>query len=130
MRRILAISLLLPSLFLPAAVKASTPVDDASASTPTVRVSTGVVGPELLGSSHLTIPANFEDGPIPGDAEVGLSLTVDENGRAQNVKVVKSLNPVWDARVVDAIRKAHFKPGTVSNEPTAVDLNLTVNIAF
>jgi TonB family protein len=129
MRRILATSLLLPSLFLPAAVNASTPVDDASAPTPKVRVSSGVVAPELLGSERLTIPANVYDGPLPVDAEVGLSLTVDENGRVQNVKVVKSLNPVWDARVVDAVSKAHFKPGTVSNQPTAVDLNLTVNIA-
>jgi TonB family protein len=130
MRRILATSLLLPSLMLPAAVKASTPVDDASAPTPKVRVSSGVVAPELLGAERLKIPVNVNDGPVPGDAEVGLTLTVDENGRAQNVKVVKSLNPVWDARVVDAVSKAHFKPGTVSNQPTAVDLNLTVNIAY
>jgi TonB family protein len=130
MRRILATSLLLPSLFLPAAVKASTPVDDASAPTPKVRVSTGVVAPELLGSAQLRIPASLTDGPVPGNAEVGLTLTVDENGRAQNVKVVKSLNPLWDARVVEAVSRAHFKPGTVSNEPTAVDLNLTVNIAY
>jgi TonB family protein len=130
MRRILATSLLLPLLSLPAAVKASTPVDDASAPTPKIRVSSGVVAPELLGSEHLTVPFSVTDGPVPGDAEVGLSLTVDENGRAQNVKVVKSLNSVWDARVVDAVRRAHFKPGTVSNQPTAVDLNLTVNIAY
>jgi TonB family protein len=130
MRRMLATSLLLPSLFLPAAVKASTPVDDASAPTPKVRISTGVVAPELRGSEHLRIPASLSDGPVPGDAEVGLTLTVDENGRAQNVKVVKSLSPLWDARVVEAVSRAHFKPGTVSNQPTAVDLNLTVNIAY
>ena len=130
MRRILATSLLLPLLMLPAAVKASTPVDDASAPTPKVRVSSGVVAPELLGNERITVPMSVGDAQIPHDAEVGLTLTVDEMGRAQNVKVVKSLNPVWDARVVDAVSKAHFKPGTVSNQPTAVDLNLTVNIAY
>jgi hypothetical protein len=129
MRRILATSLVLSSLFLPTAAKASTPVDDASAPTPNVRVSTGVTAPELLDTDRFTIPMSFDEGPVPGDARVGLSLTVDANGHAQNVKVVRPLNPLWDARVVDAVNRAHFKPGTVDSEPIAVDLNLTVNIA-
>jgi TonB family protein len=128
MRRILATSLLLPSLFLPAAVKASTPVDDTSAPTPKVRVSTGVIAPEI-DLSHLAIPMSLDQDSIPGGAEVGLSLTVDENGHPQNVRVVRSLSPLWDARVVDAVSHAHFKPGTIDNQPIPVDLNLTVNIA-
>ena len=118
MRRILATSLLFPSLILPAAVKASTPVDDATAPTPVVRVSTGVIAPKLLSSGHLSIPISATDDPLYGDAEVGLTLTVDEKGEPQDVKVVKSLGPVWDERVVDVIRKAHFKPGTVDSEPS------------
>jgi len=129
MRRILATSLLLSSLSLPAVANASTPADDASAPTPKVRVSTGVIAPEILGANHLTISiANIEQ-PLPVDAEVGLNLIVDANGRPENVKVVKSLNPLWDARVVDAVNRAHFKPGTVDEQPTPVELNLTVNIA-
>src|SRR5208283_3226291 len=129
MRRILATSLLLPSLLLPAAVKASTPVDDASASTPDVRVSTGVTAPELLGADHLTIPMDGAERLIPAGAQVGLTLTVDENGRPENVKVVKSVNALWDTRVVDAISLSRFKPATVDDEATPIDLNLTVNIA-
>lgn len=129
MRRILAASLLLPSLFLPAAVKASQPVDDATAPTPQVRISSGVVPPALVRSSNLTIPQYVADFPLPTDAQVGLAFTVDENGHAQNVRVVKSLNPLWDARVVDAVRQFHYKPGTVDNQPIPVDMNLTVNIA-
>jgi TonB family protein len=129
MRRILATSLLLSSLSLPAVANASTPADDASAPTPKVRVSTGVIAPELLGADHFTIPVSELDGLLPNDATVGLNLTVDANGRPENVKVVKSLNPLWDARVVDAVNHAHFKPGTVDLQPTPVELNLTVNIA-
>jgi TonB family protein len=129
MRRILATSLLLSSLSLPAVANASTPADDASAPTPKVRVSTGVIAPELLGADHFTIPVSELDGLLPVDATVGLNLTVDANGRPENVKVVKSLNPLWDARVVDAVNHAHFKPGTFDLQPTPVELNLTVNIA-
>jgi len=129
MRRILATSLLLSSLSLPAVANASTPTDDASAPTPKVRVSTGVIAPEILGANHLTISMTNIEQPLPVDAEVGLNLTVDANGRPENVKVVKSLNPLWDARVVDAVNHVHFKPGTVDEQPTPVELNLTVNIA-
>ena len=129
MRRILATSLLLPSLFLPAAVKASTPVDDASAPTPHVRISSGVTAPEILNAAQVKIPDGYDDFAVPGDGQVGIDLTVDENGRPQNVHVTKSLNPLWDARVVDAVSHAHFKPATVDNQPTPIDLNLTVNIA-
>jgi TonB family protein len=66
---------------------------------------------------------------VPMNTQVGLSLTVDSNGHAQNVKVVKSSNPYWDARVVDAIQRSHFSPGKVDDTPTPVEMNLTVTIA-
>jgi len=128
MRRILAASLMLSSLFLPAAAKASTPVDDASAPTP-VRVSTGVTAPVLLSSPMLSLPVGYSFDLIPEDAKVQLSLTVDEKGEPQNIRVVKSFSPFIDARVVETVSQFHFRPGTVDNQPTAVDLNLTVNVA-
>jgi TonB family protein len=128
MRRILVASLLLPSLFLPAAAKASTPVDDATAPTP-VRISTGIIAPVLLSSPVLSLPVGFSFDLIPADAQVQLSLTVDEKGQPQNIQVVKSCSPFIDARVIETVSQFHFRPGTIDNQPTAVDLNLTVNVA-
>ena len=127
MRRILAASLLLPSLFLPAVAKASTPVDDATAPTP-VRISTGVIAPVLLGSPVLSLPMGFSFDLIPADAQVQLSLTVNAKGEPENIQVVKSFSPFVDARVVETVSQFHFRPGTIDNQPTAVDLNLTVNV--
>jgi TonB family protein len=126
MRRILATSLMLPSLLIPAVASASQPVDDATASTPKVRVSTGVINPELLKSYDVTVPDGYAT--VPGDGQVGLSFTIDEKGRPENVQVTKSLSPLWDSRVVDAVRQFRYRPGTVSNEPIPIDMNLTVNI--
>ena len=128
MRRILVASLLLPSLFLPAAAKASTPVDDATAPTP-VRISTGVIAPVLLSSPVLSLPNGFSFDLIPADAQVQLSLTVNAKGEPENIQVVKSVSPFIDARVVETVSNFHFRPGTIDNQPTAVDLNLTVNVA-
>jgi len=119
---------MLSSLFIPAAAKASTPVDDASAPTP-VRVSTGVTAPVLLSSPMLSLPVGYSFDLIPEDAKVQLSLTVDEKGEPQNIRVVKSFSPFIDARVVETVSQFHFRPGTVDNQPTTVDLNLTVNVA-
>jgi hypothetical protein len=129
MRRILATSLLLSSLSFAAAANASTPVDDATAPTPTIRVSTGVTDPVLIGSASLILPDDFSVNAIPNDAQVGLSLTVDEKGQPQDIHVVKSYSPFWDARVVDTVQHFHFKPGMLSNEPISVDMNLTINIS-
>ena len=127
MRRILATSLLLPSLLLPAVANASTPVDDASAPTP-ARVSTGVIAPVLVDTASLSVPEGFSLEFIPAEAQVGVAFTVDTKGQPQDIHVVKSYNPFWDARVVETVSQFHYKPGTVSNQPVAVDMNLTVNI--
>jgi TonB family protein len=128
MRRILAISTLLSSLALPAAAFASTPVDDATAPTP-IRVSSGVTQPVLVNSAFLDIPSGYSIDAIPTDAQVSLSLTVNEKGQPENIQVTKSFSKFWDARVIDTVREFHFKPATVDNQPTPIDMNLVVNIA-
>jgi len=127
MRRILATSTLLSSPILPAAAFASTPVDDATAPTP-IRVSTGVTQPVLVNSAYLEIPDGYSIDAIPNDAQVALSLTINEKGQPENIQVTKSFNKFWDARVIETVREFHFKPGTVDNQPTPVDMNLVVNI--
>jgi TonB family protein len=127
MRRILATSIMLSSLTLPAAAFASTPVDDATAPTP-IRVSSGVTEPVLVNSAYLTVPVGYSIDAIPSDAQVSLSLTINAKGQPENIQVTKSFSKLWDARVIETVREFHFKPATVDNQPTSVDMNLVVNI--
>src|ERR1700678_2580061 len=104
MRSILATGIVLSSLFLPAAASARTPSDDASATAQAPRVSTGVTAPTLLESMvDISIPGDLPQDVIPVDAQIGLTLVVDEKGRPQDIHVVKGINPFWDARVVEAV---------------------------
>jgi hypothetical protein len=128
MRSVLATGLVFSSLLLPAAAFANQPADDASA-TPTTRVSTGVIAPSLLVPADLAVPEGLPTDAIPADAQVGLTLVVDENGQPQDIHVVKGINPFWDARIVDTVSKFHYRPGTIDAKPIPVDLNLTVNIS-
>ena len=127
MKRIFAASLMLSMLTLSAAAHASTPADDATAPTP-VRVSTGVTDPMLLGSPVLSLPAGLGYELLGPDAQVGVSLTVNEKGEPENIQVVKSYSPFVDGRVVEALSQMHFRPGKIDNQPTAVDLNLVVHV--
>lgn len=128
MRPILASTLMLSSILIPAAANASTSTDDATAPTPGIRVSTGVVAPMLDKAISIQLPNGLPKTFIPMDSMVGLSFTVDTKGQAQDVKVVKSMNPYWDARVVEAIQRSHFRPGKLDNQLIPVEMNVTVDI--
>lgn len=128
MRHILASSLLLSSILFPAAANARTSADDVSAPTPGLRVSTGLVAPILVDAISIQLPEGLPRTFVPVNSEVGLSFTVDTTGHAEHVKVVKSANPYWDARVVDAIQKSQFHPGKLDNEAIPVDMNVTVSL--
>lgn len=128
MRTILTASLMLASLLAPAAASASTSAAESTDSATAVRVSTGVVAPELVKNVSLQIPSDVAWQTLPTDAKVGVSMTVDTTGQTKNIQITKSLNPYWDARVVDALSKAQYHPATVSKSPVAMDVNLVVNI--
>jgi TonB family protein len=124
----LASSLMLSSLLIPAVANASSSKDDASVPTPAIRVSTGVSAPILKEPIDIEMPAGLAGEFFPTDKQVGLSLTVDQSGHASNVKVVNPVNPFLDAAIVDAVQKAEFKPGKLDNQAVAVEMNLTVNV--
>ena len=128
MRHILAASIVLSSILIPAAANAKTPVDDAAATAPEVRVSTGVVSPTLL-DRNPSIMIDSIAGPGPGEAQVGVSFTVEDKGHPQNVHVIKSLSPAWDSRVMDAVSRFHYAPGKLDDQIAPVDVNMTVYIA-
>ena len=105
MRRILAASLLLSPLFLPAAAVRSQPVKDASA--PTQVTSTGVTAPSLVHSSDIIVTPDFA-ATIRDESMVVLELNLDEQGKPEDIQVVKSVNPTLDADVVaDPILGGH-----------------------
>jgi TonB family protein len=125
MRRILAASILLSPLFFTALAVASTPANDASASTPARPVSTGVIPAHVLYSTGIELPSTAT---VPNDAEVVLELNVGEDGKARDIQVVKSVNPQLDAPVVAAVRKFRFSPAMLDNQAISVPLSLTVTV--
>jgi TonB family protein len=127
MRNTIIASLLLSPMLFSAAANASSPKDDATASTPIHRVSTGVTPPHIIHSAAIQLSSTSME-LIPNDAEVQLNLKVDENGKAQDIQVVKSVNPMFDARVVEAVRQFRWSPATLDQQAIPLDLNLIVTV--
>ena len=125
MRRILAASFLVSPLFLTAAAYATQPVTDAPASTPAHAVSTGVVPAHVLYSPNIDLTPSAAL-LLPYDAQVVLTLNVNEKGQPEDIQVVKSPSHDLDAAVSAAVRQSRFRPATLDNQPMAAPMNLTV----
>lgn len=126
MKHIVAASILLSSLALPAAAVASQPVnDDSSAPTPARPVSSGFTAPHIIRSADIMVSPEFA-ATLHGDSTVVLQLNLDEQGKPADIQVIKSLNPSLDATVVDAVRKFRWSPAVLNKQAVATDLTLSV----
>jgi TonB family protein len=63
-----------------------------------------------------------------GSAEIALRINLDETGSPTNIRVLHSINPQVDARVVEAVRQFRWAPALLNNRPVPVDLTLNVEI--
>jgi TonB family protein len=61
-------------------------------------------------------------------AEVVLSLKVDETGKPTNVRITKSPTVDLDQPVLAAVRKFRFEPATLDNKPVTVPMTLTLEV--
>jgi TonB family protein len=125
MRRILIASVLLSPLFFTAAAVASQPVADVAASTP---VSTGVKPAQIRSSVPVELQTVTPDIAAFHQAEVVLSLKVDELGNPTSVKITKSPNPSLDGPVLEAVRKFRFEPATLDDKPVSIPMTLTLEV--
>jgi TonB family protein len=125
MRRILIASALLSPMLFTAAAVASQPKDDASASTLVRPISTGVTAPKIVHSTDIQITPETARSIMP-NAEVVLKVNLDEQGKAQDVQVIKSANPILDAPVISAVRQFRWSPATLDKQAIPVDLTLSV----
>ena len=127
MRRVMLTTLLSSLTLIAAAAPVPHLEDDASA--PTSRpISTGVTSPRLVYSKHIALPADELPAYLGSPARIALKIDLDETGSPNNIRVVHSINPEVDARVVEAVRQFRWAPAVLNNKPVPIDLTLNVEI--
>ncbi len=89
------------------------------------RVGGGVSAPSVL---YKVDPEYSEEArKAKYSGTVLISLVVGPDGRATNIKVVRSLGLGLDEKAMEAVAKWKFKPGTKSGSPVAVQATIEVN---
>ena len=85
----------------------------------------GVKAPRAL---HTPDPKYSKSAKKQGiQGTVTLSVMVGTDGKAHDVKVVKSLEPSLDANAIEAVKKWKFAPATKDGRPVAVEMRLQVD---
>jgi TonB family protein len=103
--------------------------DGAVATVPTQRISTGVKAPKLISTVDVVAGTNSLWNVIPVERSLVVSLVVDQHGKPEDVKIVKSAGATQlDENVLDAVSQYRFKPGTLDNQPVSVPVNLEITV--
>lgn len=80
--------------------------------------------PKAVKMAPLIYPDSCKKNKIQGTVE--LEVTVNAEGRPENVKVMHSVHPDLDKAAVDAVRQWIFKPLLFDGRPRAVVFNLNI----
>ena len=89
------------------------------------RVGGGVTAPSVLVKVEPEYSEEARKAKWQGT--VVLSLVVDENGRAQAIKITKALGLGLDQKAIEAVRQWRFKPGMKDGKPVPVIAAVEVN---
>jgi TonB family protein len=119
---VLEAALLQPVAFadLTSSDKASAPINNKPNS---IRVSTGVVPPQLLHSVAISA-GETHNSVLAVSRTVVLEMLVDETGTPKNLHIVKDTDPTLDQKVLAAVSQFRYKPGTLNGQPAAVPVRL------
>jgi len=98
-----------------------------SADAKALRISTGVVAPKLIHSIDVPLD-NYSSMSYSGPRHVVVGMIVGKDGVPSNLHIVESAGPLIDKNVLAAVEQYRFSPGTVSNQPTEIPLNLEITL--
>ncbi|MGD0801366.1 MAG: energy transducer TonB [Terracidiphilus sp.] len=126
MRKIAKASIFIPFL-LASAIALSQTATDTTNSTPSSSISTGITPPVVIRTAPILVPPNFP-GRIPDGAKFAVKVSLDENGKPQEIEVIKSASPLINDSVIHAVEKFQWNPATLDEQaiPISVDLDLRV----
>lgn len=127
MRRIVEASALLSTVLFATAAVASTPATDAAVSTQTRPARSMITSAKILHAPQADFTRELGNGVRP-NAAVVLKLNVSEDGKARDIEVVKSDDPVLNGPVVEAVSKYQFRPARLDNQPVSIGMNLIVKV--
>ncbi len=89
------------------------------------KVGDGVTAPVPIERSEPAYTEAARDAHIEG--RVVLSVVITSEGRVDNVKVARSLDPGLDQNAIEALKTWRFKPGEKDGQPVNVRATIEIN---
>lgn len=89
------------------------------------RIGGGVSAPQLLLKVEPEYSEEARKAKYQGT--VVLAVVVDENGKAQSLRIVRPLGLGLDEKAIEAVQKWKFRPGQLNGKPVAVQATIEVN---
>ena len=89
------------------------------------RIGGDILPPRVVSKTDPNYTQEAKDARIQGT--VVLSLVVNEDGKAEDIEVVRGIDPGLDLNAVDALGKWQFDPATKDGKPVAVQATIEVN---
>lgn len=98
--------------------------------TPTVthRITTGVIAPKIIKTVKIECSPSELAGWQNVNNQVDVALVVGEDGKAHDVRLLRSINQTIDERVLNAVKQYEFKPASLDNEN--ISINMTLHVRF
>jgi TonB family protein len=91
-----------------------------------LKVGPGVTPPKVISKVNPTYPVDAKKAGHQGIVQ--LALIIGSDGKVENVRVVKSVDPSLDKSAVDAVRQWTFEPAVKDGKPVKVEVK--TEIAF
>lgn len=85
----------------------------------------GLTPPRVVSKIEPGYTQEARDAKIQGT--VVLKLEIDEAGKAENIRVTRSLDEGLDAKAIEAVSQWQFEPGRLHGEPVRVEATIEVN---
>ena len=89
------------------------------------RVGGDVAQPRLIEKVDHSYTPEARSAKIEGS--VVLRFEVNEQGKVENIRMLKSLDAGLDAKAIEAVRQWRFDPGKKGDKPVRVDVALELN---
>jgi TonB family protein len=99
----------------------------APASNSSVRTAS-ITAPKLISTVAITEPTSTQKFYTPNDETVVVSMIVKADGTTSDLKIVSSSRMALDQSVLAAVSQYRYLPGKLDNQPTAIPVQLKINL--